>query len=99
MNAQLTITHLTKKFEAGTPNEKHALRDFSLEVAKGDFITILGSNGAGKSTLFNAILGSSSRTRAASCSTARISPMRRIISARSTSAACIKILCAERPRT
>ena len=57
MNAQLTITHLTKKFEAGTPNEKHALRDFSLEVAKGDFITILGSNGAGKSTLFNAILG------------------------------------------
>lgn len=57
MNAQLTITHLTKKFEAGTPNEKHALHDFSLEVAKGDFITILGSNGAGKSTLFNAILG------------------------------------------
>ena len=57
MNAQLTITHLTKKFEAGTPNERHALHDFSLEVAKGDFITILGSNGAGKSTLFNAILG------------------------------------------
>ena len=57
MNAQLVITHLTKKFEAGTVNEKIALQDFSLEVGKGEFITILGSNGAGKSTLFNAILG------------------------------------------
>lgn len=54
---QLSITHLTKKFEGGTVNEKIALEDFSLEVKKGDFITILGSNGAGKSTLFNAILG------------------------------------------
>ena len=55
--AQLTITHLTKKFEANSVNEKTALLDFNLEVQKGDFITILGSNGAGKSTLFNAILG------------------------------------------
>lgn len=30
----------------------------SLNVKKGDFITIIGANGAGKSTLFNAIAGS-----------------------------------------
>ena len=57
MSSTLSLRHLTKKFEKGTVNEKIALDDFSLEVAAGDFITILGSNGAGKSTLFNAILG------------------------------------------
>lgn len=57
MSAQLVVSHLSKRFEPGTPNEKIAMDDFSLETEKGDFITILGSNGAGKSTLFNAILG------------------------------------------
>lgn len=57
MSAQLSVRRLTKRFEAGTPNEKVALDDFSLEAERGEFITILGSNGAGKSTLFNAILG------------------------------------------
>jgi putative ABC transport system ATP-binding protein len=53
----LEITGLTKIFNAGTINEKTALKDLSLSVADGDFITILGSNGAGKSTLFNAVAG------------------------------------------
>lgn len=57
MSSSLSLINLTKKFEKGTINEKVALDNFSLEVAPGDFITILGSNGAGKSTLFNAILG------------------------------------------
>jgi len=57
MSAQLVVSRLTKRFEAGTPNERLALDGFSLEARKGDFITILGSNGAGKSTLFHAILG------------------------------------------
>ncbi|MGE4354661.1 MAG: ABC transporter ATP-binding protein [Oscillospiraceae bacterium] len=57
MSSQLSILHLTKSFEVGTPNEKVALDNFTLEVKRGEFITILGSNGAGKSTLFNAILG------------------------------------------
>jgi putative ABC transport system ATP-binding protein len=55
--AQLSITNLTKTFERGSPNEKVALDDVTLEIEKGDFVTILGSNGAGKSTLFNAVLG------------------------------------------
>jgi len=57
MSTQLSVLHLTKGFETGEPNKKIALDDFSLEVDRGEFITILGSNGAGKSTLFNAILG------------------------------------------
>ncbi len=54
----LTISHISKTFNPGTINEKVALRDLSLHLAPGDFITIIGSNGAGKSTLFNAICGS-----------------------------------------
>ena len=53
----LKISNISKTFNPGTINEKKALRDLSLHLAKGDFVTILGSNGAGKSTLFNAIAG------------------------------------------
>ena len=53
----LRLIGVKKTFELGTPNEKVALNGVDLEVAGGDFITVLGSNGAGKSTLFNAILG------------------------------------------
>ena len=53
----LSVQQLTKRFEAGTVNEKLALDGLSLEVPAGQFVTVLGSNGSGKSTLFNAILG------------------------------------------
>ena len=54
----LTLTHISKTFNPGTVNEKTALRDLSLHLERGDFVTIIGANGAGKSTLFNAIGGS-----------------------------------------
>ena len=54
----LEIIDIYKTFNPGTVNEKAALRDFSLHVKPGDFVTIIGSNGAGKSTLFNAVCGS-----------------------------------------
>lgn len=54
----LIIKNISKTFNPGTQNAKVALRDLSLTVQDGDFITIIGSNGAGKSTLFNAISGS-----------------------------------------
>jgi len=34
-----------------------ALKDFSLQVKEGEFVTLLGSNGAGKSTLLRTISG------------------------------------------
>ena len=53
----LKINNISKTFYPGTVTEKQALKDLSLHLNKGDFVTILGSNGAGKSTLFNAIAG------------------------------------------
>ena len=53
----LSVRGLTKRFEAGTVNEKLALDHLDLEVPAGQFVTVLGSNGSGKSTLFNTILG------------------------------------------
>ncbi|MDE6386720.1 MAG: ATP-binding cassette domain-containing protein [Lachnospiraceae bacterium] len=54
----LTLKMISKTFYPGTVNEKKALDHVNLELADGDFATIVGSNGAGKSTLFNAITGS-----------------------------------------
>ena len=54
----LKIIDISKTFNPGTINAKTAISHLSLDVAKGDFITIIGANGAGKSTLFNAIAGS-----------------------------------------
>ncbi|MBR1691071.1 MAG: ATP-binding cassette domain-containing protein [Oscillibacter sp.] len=53
----LDVRHISKTFNPGTVNEKRAIRDLSLHLEEGDFVTIIGSNGAGKSTLFNAICG------------------------------------------
>ena len=53
----LVIQNIAKTFNPGTVNEKQALSGLSLQLAAGDFVTIVGSNGAGKSTLFNAITG------------------------------------------
>ncbi|MDR2565959.1 MAG: ABC transporter ATP-binding protein [Bifidobacteriaceae bacterium] len=54
----LNLTGVSKTFFAGTANERRALRHVSLELAEGDFATVIGSNGAGKSTLLNVIAGS-----------------------------------------
>ncbi len=53
----LELSHLYKVFNPGTVNEKIALKDLSLTLNDGDFVTVIGGNGAGKSTLLNAIAG------------------------------------------
>ena len=53
----LKLDDICLTFHPGTVNEKQALKNLSLHLNAGDFVTILGSNGAGKSTLFNTIAG------------------------------------------
>ena len=53
----IEIQNLTKVFNAGSVNEVVALRDISLSLADGEFVTVIGSNGAGKSSLLNCIAG------------------------------------------
>ena len=53
----LKIENISKTFNQGTVNERTALKNFSLDVEDGEFITVIGSNGCGKSTLFNMIAG------------------------------------------
>ena len=53
----LEIKEIWKTFNAGTVNEKQALRGVSLTLNDGDFCTVIGGNGAGKSTMLNAVAG------------------------------------------
>lgn len=53
----IRVEGLTVTFHRGTPMETKALRGLDLEVATGQFVTVIGSNGAGKSTLLNAVAG------------------------------------------
>ena len=53
----LSLNNVSKVFDAGTVNEKYAVKNLSATFAKGDFVTIIGANGAGKSSILNLIAG------------------------------------------
>ncbi|MCI8480881.1 MAG: ABC transporter ATP-binding protein [Oscillibacter sp.] len=53
----LEVKQVSKTFNAGTVNEKQALREVSLTLQDGEFATVIGGNGAGKSTLLNLVAG------------------------------------------
>jgi putative ABC transport system ATP-binding protein len=44
-------------FTSSPTHQKKALKNLSLTIGEGDYITVIGSNGAGKSTLLNVIAG------------------------------------------
>ena len=53
----LKLENINITFNKNTANERKALQHIDLDVADGDFVTVIGSNGAGKSTTLNAIAG------------------------------------------
>lgn len=53
----LNLTNISKTFNPGTITEKQAIKNISLHLNPGDFVTVIGGNGAGKSTLLNLIAG------------------------------------------
>lgn len=56
MNAYLKIDHIDKSFERGG-SKTEVLKDISLTIDKGEFVSIIGHSGCGKSTLLNLIAG------------------------------------------
>ncbi|MDD7385319.1 MAG: ATP-binding cassette domain-containing protein [Actinomycetaceae bacterium] len=53
----LELKGVNKFFHQRTADAYQALANVNLEVAEGDFVTVVGGNGAGKSTLLNVISG------------------------------------------
>lgn len=51
----IEIKKLNYIYGKGTPFEKHALKDISLEIENGQFIGLIGHTGSGKSTLIQHI--------------------------------------------
>lgn len=55
--APVRLEQVSLTYNAGGVNEVCALRDVSVEIESGQFVTIVGSNGAGKSSLIQIVSG------------------------------------------
>src|SRR5213594_3510065 len=64
MTAYLKIDHVDKSFHRGT-RETEVLKDITLGIERGEFVSIIGHSGCGKSTLLNLVAGLLPVTRGA----------------------------------
>jgi putative tryptophan/tyrosine transport system ATP-binding protein len=53
----IQVKDVAVTFNRGAALEMRALRGVTLDIPKGQFVTVIGSNGAGKSTLLNVLAG------------------------------------------
>lgn len=51
----IRLENIVKKFYVGQPNELEILHGISMDVEKGEFVSVVGPSGSGKSTLMNLI--------------------------------------------
>lgn len=58
----LELDRISLVYNRGRADEVHALRDLSLTVPSGQFVTVIGSNGAGKSSVVRTISGAARPT-------------------------------------
>jgi putative ABC transport system ATP-binding protein len=65
MEAVIEIRDLVKDYSLGDV-PVHVLKNISLQIARGDFVAIMGPSGSGKSTLMN-ILQARIRTTSSCC--------------------------------
>lgn len=55
MDSMIHMRGIIKRFYIGQPNELEILHGIDLDVAEGEFLSIVGASGSGKSTLMNLI--------------------------------------------
>ena len=51
----ISVRELTKTYQLGE-HQVHALRSISVDVQRGEFVSVIGSSGSGKSTLMNILV-------------------------------------------
>lgn len=66
MAALFTVDHVTQAFPLPGGGEYVALRDIFLDIAEGEFISLVGHSGCGKSTLLNLLAGLTIATKGSS---------------------------------
>ena len=57
MEPIIRVDHLTHTYSAGTPFQRSAVQDMSLDILPGEFLGIIGHTGSGKSTLIQHLNG------------------------------------------
>ncbi|MGF7141876.1 putative ABC transport system ATP-binding protein [Anaerotaenia torta] len=54
----IELRNINKYYNSGTVNEMCLFDGFNLQVADGEFVSVVGSNGSGKTSMLNIICGS-----------------------------------------